>query len=61
MIFLIKFVYASLILNLNLIFHENAATTKTRNLAEVTIIYQENLVLLMHSVINSAGIILILD
>ena len=49
---LIKFVCARLILNLNLIFHEKTVTPKTRNLVEVTIIYQENLVLLIYLFIS---------
>ena len=51
-IVLIKFVYAKLILDLNLIFHEKTVTTKTRNLVEVTIIYQENSVLLIYLFIS---------
>ena len=49
---LIKFVCARLILSLNLIFHEKTVTPKTRNLVEVTIIYQENLVLLIYLFIS---------
>ena len=47
-IVLIKFVYARLILNLNLIFHAKTVATKTRNLPEVTITYQENSDLLIY-------------
>ena len=52
-IVLIKFVYARLILNLNLIFHEKTVATKTRNLPEVTIIYQENSDLLIYLFIST--------